>query len=77
MAQFIKTIKKQIKMKKLSYLLVASALVLFSCNQAEEATEEVVEETVEVVEETATVVEETTTEVVDSAAAVVEEVAAQ
>jgi|AntAceMinimDraft_5_1070358.scaffolds.fasta_scaffold820352_1 hypothetical protein len=59
-------------MKKLSFLLVASALVLFSCDSASEAPETVVEETVEVVEETVEVVEEVSTEVVDSAAVMVE-----
>lgn len=61
-------------MKKLSLLFLASGLFLFSCNQASEAAETVVEETTEVVEETTTVVEETVTEVMDSAEVMVEEV---
>jgi hypothetical protein len=54
-------------MKKLSFLLVASGLLLFSCDQAEATTDVVEEAVVEVAEETVEVVEETTTEVVEVA----------
>ena len=45
-------------MKKLSFLLIAAGLLTFSCQQADEATDTVVEDSVEVVEEAAEAVEE-------------------